>query len=1021
MRYTLLGPVEVTTPAGPVALERPQRRALLALLLLHANQFVGTDQIIQALWGGAPPATARAQLHALVAAIRKALDEGGVTGALVTRPGGYTLKVDDGDCDVQVFEDLLRRAQAGTVPGESIRLLREALGLWRGAPLEGIVGGYVEAARARLQEQRLGAHEKLADLELAAGRHAELVAPLTALVAANPLRERLVGQLMLALYRSGRQAEALQTARDLRRTLADEEGLDPGAEVLRLETAILRADPALDAPARPAAPVGFDAKPVLAAPETPRQLPPAPSAPTGRTAETAELEAAIAAGSTAVVLHGPGGTGKSALAVEWAHSVADRYPDGQLFIDLRGSDPGTALTAAEAVDEALRGFGVPPDQLGLPDGQAQAMYRALVASRCMLIVLDDAAADAPVRAMLADDGPAVFLVTARAPIAGAHPVAVEARPTVDAPSWANLDPVAGRLLRLLAGVPVREITAGAAAALIDRPVADAEHLLADLTARRLLHGTPDGRHRLPATVRDKAAALPGAVDHAAFARLGAYYLHAAEAAAKLLHPHGLRLATSAVPPPTARVTFTDHRPALTWLEAERHNLTGLIQQAARTGHRPLAWLLADALRGYYSLTMRTTAWATAANTALTAATADRDEEAESAAHLSLAELHLRRSRRPGAWQQAWAVLADTPTPPPAAPATTRHTVARPIRPTRRRALLVGLVLVLVAGIPAGSGRLAPSARAGTDGTLVEETERGPATVVLRSSVAGLRIDEAVDFDDGGRLNHDDAPGIDLTPYASGNHLSGKNNALMALLPRNAPPRYRSCADIPETARQTTLFGTYAMPDGQRICLWTRPGRIVLMTLTHAPRQQRPDVAFDYVVWQGTAPTTVASLPPRPPDTQEDAFRLGGMVDGDGVNVDSGGAKVAFPSPHADASMNRGGRDFKVENGAILAPLPDQAPGEYASCANIPPEKYKVGVELLSKKEGFRFCLYAYSGRVAMVTLSRRPTADIPSLDLDFVVWRGTAGTGPVSETPAPWNRGPYTQEQKTRVARGEKP
>jgi DNA-binding SARP family transcriptional activator len=250
MRYAILGPVEVTTGTQTVRLDRPQRRALLAVLLLHANTVVSIEQLIEALWGGAPPATARAQMHALVAAVRRTLREAGADDVITTRTGGYVITVADGACDLRVFENLTARARATADPDEAARLLREALTLWRGTALDGVSAAFVEAARAALEEQRLAAYEQIADLELARGRHAELVPELTGLVAANPLRERLVGQLMVALYRSGRQSEALQTARALRRRLAEDEGLDPGPALVELETAILRADRSPPPPTR---------------------------------------------------------------------------------------------------------------------------------------------------------------------------------------------------------------------------------------------------------------------------------------------------------------------------------------------------------------------------------------------------------------------------------------------------------------------------------------------------------------------------------------------------------------------------------------------------------------------------------------------------------------------------------------------------------------------------------------------------------------------------------------------------
>jgi hypothetical protein len=325
---------------------------------------------------------------------------------------------------------------------------------------------------------------------------------------------------------------------------------------------------------------------------------------------------------------------------------------------------------------------------------------------------------------------------------------------------------------------------------------------------------------------------------------------------------------------------------------------------------------------------------------------------------------------------------------------------------------------VVAGTATASGRLGQP----TDAmAVVEEATRGPATVVLRSTVPGLRIDEAVDFDDGGHLTDDRAPGIDITPYASGNHLSGKNGALMALLPAGAPANYQSCADIAVTDRVQTLLGTYGLPDGQRICLWTKPGRAVLMTLTRAPRQQQPEVIFDYVVWQGAAPVSPRPVAPMPADTNEDSYSLGSLTDEIGVNIDPGGGKVDPNSDMVDMSFNGKATKLKVERGALLALIPDGAPTAYATCTGVDPDKIKVGLDLQGRPAGFRFCLFAYSGRVALVSVSRTATPDLPSVDLDVVIWRGTFGADATSDEPAPWNRGPYTTDQRARIARGENP
>jgi DNA-binding SARP family transcriptional activator/ABC-type branched-subunit amino acid transport system substrate-binding protein len=252
MDFRILGPLEVRDVGREVVLGGGKQRALLALLLLHPNEVLTSDRLIDALWGESPPPTAAKMLHNYVSQLRRALGEGEPsTSALETRSNGYLLRLGRGERDLDRFEELLERGRAldGEDPKTAARLLREALGLWRGPPLSDFTyDDFAQDEIARLEELRLSALEERIDVDLALGRHGELVAELTGLVGEHPLRERLTAQLMLALYRSGRQAEALEAYQAARRALIEQRGLEPGAALRELQAGILRQAPELHAP-----------------------------------------------------------------------------------------------------------------------------------------------------------------------------------------------------------------------------------------------------------------------------------------------------------------------------------------------------------------------------------------------------------------------------------------------------------------------------------------------------------------------------------------------------------------------------------------------------------------------------------------------------------------------------------------------------------------------------------------------------------------------------------------------------
>ena len=243
MHFRILGPLEVSDQDRALALGGLKQRSLLALLLLHANEIVATDRLIAELWGEAPPATVSKSIQVYVMRLRRELG----AERLTTRAPGYVLHVEPEELDVAVFERLRGEARRAE-PARAAEKLRAALALWRGPPLADLAyESFAQAEIGRLDELRLAVLEERVDADLACGRHADLVGELEALIAANQLRERLRAQLMLALYRSGRQAEALEAYRAVRRELADELGLEPGEQLRRLERAILSHDPELDA------------------------------------------------------------------------------------------------------------------------------------------------------------------------------------------------------------------------------------------------------------------------------------------------------------------------------------------------------------------------------------------------------------------------------------------------------------------------------------------------------------------------------------------------------------------------------------------------------------------------------------------------------------------------------------------------------------------------------------------------------------------------------------------------------
>jgi DNA-binding SARP family transcriptional activator/tetratricopeptide (TPR) repeat protein len=432
MLFRILGPLEVRKPAGWEPVAAPKWRLLLAALLLHRGQVVPSDRLVDELWGDDAPQGAHKLVSGYVSRLRRVI--GDPAGrVLVTRSPGYQLLAGRDDVDVSRFEDLIaegRQALHAEEPGRAATLLAEALSLWRGPALADVPPGRLVSAEAgRLDELRLHALELRIDADLGCGRGSEVIPELRRLTAEHPLRERLWSGLMRALHAYGQSAEALEVYARARQVIADELGADPGPELQELHVRILNGEPAPAVPA-PAGPGGTGAlRAPPGPPAVPRQLPAAGRHFVGREEELARLSSLLGevagdagddrGGVVIAAISGTAGVGKSALAVHWSQQVCDRFPDGQLYVNLRGFDPsGKPVTPAEAVQHFLDGLGVPPGRVpASPEAQA-ALLRSLLASRRVLIVLDNARDAAQVRPLLPGSSGCLVLVTSRSQLGG---------------------------------------------------------------------------------------------------------------------------------------------------------------------------------------------------------------------------------------------------------------------------------------------------------------------------------------------------------------------------------------------------------------------------------------------------------------------------------------------------------------------------------------------------------------------------------------------------------------------------
>lgn len=464
MEFEVLGPLRVRSGGQEAPLTATMPRTLLGMLLARANTPVAVDVLVDALWAGRPDPRAAKKLQLHVHRLRRAL---GDPGRIRFEHSGYTVRVHHDELDAHRFEELLAEGTdpaVGDDPTRSVALLRKALGLWRGEPFGDVADVPMLRAEAdRLAELRLTGLEELYAAELAGGHAAAVVPELAELAARHPLRERLQGLLMTALYRAGRQVEALEVHRRTRIALVEELGLEPGAELQRLQQAILTGD------LEPEAPV---ASTVVA----PAQLPADVADFTGRDEQLDAIREHLTEGPEPVpisVVTGTAGVGKTTLAVHAAHQLSDQFPDGQLYVNLRGVG-AQPLDPAGVLARFLRALGV--DGSAIPDDveERAAMYRSRLAGRRVLVLLDNASGEAQLRPLLPGARGCAVLITSRGRLTGLGGTrqvdltilgddrAVELLARVAGPQRVEAEPAAAeRIVRLCGCLPLAVRVAGA--------------------------------------------------------------------------------------------------------------------------------------------------------------------------------------------------------------------------------------------------------------------------------------------------------------------------------------------------------------------------------------------------------------------------------------------------------------------------------------------------------------------------------------------------------------------------------
>jgi DNA-binding SARP family transcriptional activator/tetratricopeptide (TPR) repeat protein len=738
MDLRLLGPVEVWTAGLLIDAGPPRQRSVLAALAVDVGRPVMAETVIDRVWGEAPPDRVRDLLYVYISRIRKMIGEAGegTRVRLVRRSGGYALDVAPDSVDIHKFRRLKGQAGDPQCPDDRRAiLLRQTLDLWRGAPLADLPGEWAAQVRTGWHQQRLDAVGAWAQVELRLGNAGAVVGPLTDLIAEYPLAEPLVAALMTALHAAGRGADALECYATTRHRLAEQLGADPGPELQRLHQSILRGDLDHVVPTRISVST-TQAKPV------PAQLPLEAPGFTGRGNEIAQLDEILAEASPqprSVVISavsGTAGVGKTALAVHWAHRVADRFPDGQLYANLRGFDPaGSVESPAEVVRGFLEALDVPPARVPISLQAQVGLYRSLLAGRRVLIVLDNVRDADQVRPLLpgapgclvvvtsrnqlsslvANEGAApmtldllsptearqmlvrrlgkdrvaaepeavdeIITGCARLPLALAivaaraatHPgfpltgLAEELRdvqagldafhgegPATDIRavfSWSYhaLSAEAARLFRLLGLHPGPDVSLPAAASLAGVSVDRIRPVLAELARTHLVAELAPGRYTFHDLLRAYATELARTIDthdehHAATHRVLDHYLHAAHAAAGLLHPHLDEVTPSPIQTAVTLESPNDHQTSLAWFTTERPVLIAITHLAATTGFTSHAWQLAWNLAEFLDRRGNWHDQVVTQQAALDATLRVADWSGQAHTHLSLARVYGRLGR-----------------------------------------------------------------------------------------------------------------------------------------------------------------------------------------------------------------------------------------------------------------------------------------------------------------------------------------------------------------------------------------
>jgi DNA-binding SARP family transcriptional activator/Flp pilus assembly protein TadD len=737
--FGVLGAVEARIAGRAADLGHARQRSVLAVLLVEAGHPVTVDQLIDRVWGAGAPQRAAGALYSYLSRLRRAVgaDE---QVAIERGSSGYALTADPQTVDLHRFRRLVAQARGAESDRSAAELITEALGLWRGEPFAGLDTPWLDATRQTLLGERFAAELERNDVLLRLGRQSELLPSLSAAVAEHPLDERLAEQLMLALYRCGRQADADEQFRRIRHTLAEELGSDPGAALRRLHERILAADPALDVvPGPPSPPVAPAARP-----PGPAQLPADVRAFTGRTSELATLDRVLAPSGgdepplTVVLLSGTAGVGKSALAVRWAHRIRDAFPDGQLYVNLRGYDAEQPVAVGDALAGFLTALGVRGAEIPPGVDERAGRYRSELTGRRMLVLLDNASSVEQVRPLLPGTGSCLVLITSRdslpgmVALHGAERINLDLLPLADAVvllrrligdrvdreperaedlaaacarlplalriaaelaaaradvslaelvgelgdhrlrldlldagdpraqvravfSWSyqNLPADAARVFRLLGLHPGEGLHGDAVAALTGTGAGEARRLLGVLVRASLVHVGPGGRYGSHDLLRAYAGELAAAHDpepdrRAALTRLFDHYLHGSVAAMNTLYPDG---GAAAGDPEAARA----------WIEAERPNLAAVCAYGAAHGWYRHTVALAGTLFRYLDAGGPVAEAVAVTSSAVSAARALGDREAQARALSDLGRLHRRQGRLEEAadtYRQALALQAD---------------------------------------------------------------------------------------------------------------------------------------------------------------------------------------------------------------------------------------------------------------------------------------------------------------------------------------------------------------------------